>query len=225
MTKTVDKVNIFQSRYTCRAYQKKLVSKELLYQVLEDATKSSSWANSQPWEIFVASGKDLECLQAAYLNSFENGEPMDSEIPRPNNWPEKLEKRMQNFAKEKADKMGIDKDDSQARQEHIRNNLNFFGAPVVMFLCMDKSLTEWSILDIGQVSQSIMLAAKYHGLDTAPAYTTIVYPKHVREILNIPNNLKLVLGITLGYGDSEHPQNTYKTNREPLNNIVHFKGN
>lgn len=220
----MENLNIFKTRYTCRAYEERAVSNNLLIQILEDATRSTSWSNSQPWEIFVASGKILDRLRNAYLSSFESGEPMESEIPRPNSWPPKMEKRMQEFAEEKFGKMGIDRNDTQARKEHIRNNLNFFGAPIVLFLCMDKSLTEWSILDIGQLAQSIMLAAKFHGLDTAPAYTTITYPKHIRRILSVPNDLKIVLGITLGYGDTDNNQNIYKTKRENLENIVHFSG-
>lgn len=214
--------NIFQDRYTCRAYKDQSVSKDLLLKVLEDATRSTSWSNTQPWEIFIASGEKLDNLRKAYLDSFENGEPMESEIPRPDSWPLKFEKRMKEFAKEKFEKLGINRNDTLARQEHVRNNINFFGAPIVLFLCMDKHLTEWSILDIGQLAQSIMLAAKFHGLDTAPAYTTVTYPKHLRKYLNIPDNLKIILGITLGYGDIDHIQNIYRTKRERLENIVHF---
>ncbi len=214
--------NIFQDRYTCRAYKDQSVSKEILIEILKDATRSTSWSNSQPWEIFIASGEKLEKLRNAYLTSFENGETMESEIPRPNGWPSKIENRMNEFTKEKFEKMGIDRSDTQARQEHIRNNINFFGAPIVLFLCMDKHLSEWSILDIGQLAQSIMLAAKFHGVDTAPAYTTVVYPKHIRKYLNVPDNLKIMLGITLGYGKIDDIQNIYRTRRESLENIVHF---
>ncbi|PEC69945.1 hypothetical protein CON01_31555 [Bacillus thuringiensis] len=221
---TLNETKLFGSRYTCRAYKNIQVDKGLLEKVFVDATKSPSWANSQPWEIFVAGGDKLKELRKAYLTAFKNGVPINSDIPRPQNWPQKLDDRMKQMAIEKFENMGIDRDDTQARQKHIENNFNFFGAPVVAFLCMDVSLSEWSVLDIGQLSQNLMLAAQAHGLDSAPSYTFVTYPDKLREILDIPSHLKIMLGIAIGYGDSEHEQNQYKTSRAPLEEIVYFRG-
>ncbi|TCW47586.1 nitroreductase [Bacillus thuringiensis] len=221
---TLNESKLFQSRYTCRAYKNIQVDREILNKVFTDATKSPSWANSQPWEIFVAGGDTLEELRTAYLTAFKNGISINSDIPRPENWPEKLDNRMKQMAIEKFEQMGIDRDDKEARNKHIENNFNFFGAPVVAFLCMDDSLSEWSVLDMGQLSQSLMLAAQAHGLDSAPSYTFVAYPDKLRGILDIPSHLKIVLGISIGYGDHEHEQNQHKTSRAPLEEVVYFRG-
>ena len=47
----------------------------------------------------------------------------------------------------------------------ITNNYRFFGAPVGMFLFMDKDMGLGSWIDMGIFLQSIMLLAKQHGLD------------------------------------------------------------
>lgn len=220
----MDYPTLFQSRYTCRAYKDKPVSKECLIQVLTEATRAPSWSNSQPWEIFVAAGEKCDELRAAYLESFEKGVPINPDIPRPERWPAQIEARMSQFGAEKMASLGIERDNKEARYAHVKNNYHFFGAPVVAYLCMDKTLSEWSVLDLGQFAQSLMLAAKAYGLDTAPSFTLASYPDLVREILDVPSHLKIVVGIAIGYGDPDHLQNQHKTSRVPLEEVVHFKG-
>ncbi|MCM2534894.1 nitroreductase family protein [Neobacillus pocheonensis] len=83
----MEATKIFFERHTIRKYLDKPVSKELLIEALKDATRAPSWANSQPWEIYVAAGKALEELRMAYLESFENHEPHTPELPTPKVWP------------------------------------------------------------------------------------------------------------------------------------------
>lgn len=220
----MEQSSLFQSRYTCRAYQNKAIAKECLVQVLQDATRAPSWANSQPWEIYVAAGEKLAELRAAYSESFAKGEPVNPDIPRPESWPAHIQARMDQLIAEKFSKIGIARDDQVARHEHLKNNFLFFGAPAVLFLCIDRTLTEWSVFDLGQLSQSLMLAAKAHGLDSAPAFSFVSYPHHLRKILEIPDELKIVVGISIGYGDPDHPQNHYRTRRVALDEVVRWKG-
>lgn len=65
-------------------------------------------------------------------------------------------------------------------------NSRFFGAPVVVYLCMDKSLSTWSVFDLGSLSQSIMLAAQEYNLGSAVAAMLVIYPNLIRKTLDIP---------------------------------------
>jgi hypothetical protein len=42
-----------------------------------------------------------------------------------------------------------------------------------------------------------MLAAKAHGLDSAPAASSVSYPHHIRKVLDIPENKKILLELWL----------------------------
>ena len=64
-------------------------------------------------------------------------------------------------------------------------NQTMFNAPAVIYICMDKILSEWSLYDIGAFSQSIMLAAVEQGLSTIPAITLMLYPDVLRRELKI----------------------------------------
>ena len=215
---------IFFERHTTRKYLDKPVSKGLLTEILTAATRAPSWANSQPWEIYVASGKKLEELRRAYLQSFVNHELHTQDLPTPKVWPEYIDNRMKKSFAESFKSMGIVRDDEAARYKNWKNNYQFFGAPVAIFLCLEHSLTDWSLFDLGMFANSLMLAAKAHGLDSAPAASSVSYPHHIRNVLGIPDNQKIIVGIMIGYADREHPYNQYVSSRVPIEEIVHFRG-
>jgi nitroreductase len=87
---------------------------------------------------------------------------------------------------------------------------------------MDKIHSEWSLYDIGAYSQSLMLAAMEQGLSTIPAITLVVYPDVLRRELNIPEHLKVTIGIAIGYADPENKINNFVSSRSPLGETVRF---
>jgi hypothetical protein len=79
---------------------------------------------------------------------------------RPQTWPLNILKRIDNYMAERFAFLGVKRDDKAGRQAVFSLNYDFFGAPVVIYLCMDKTLTSWSMFDVGAISQNIMLAAR-----------------------------------------------------------------
>jgi nitroreductase len=88
---------------------------------------------------------------------------------------------------------------------------------------MDNSLNDWSLFDLGLIAQSIMLAAEDYGLNTAVAVQFVAYTDVIRAELNIPEHLKIVIGISLGYGDLDHLDNRCRSMRRPIGEVVVFK--
>ena len=217
-------VEALNSRYCCRAFTSEKVSKQKVMGILEAAIRTPSWANTQPWEIYVATGEPLERLRRAYLANHEKNVPTEPDIPRPQSWPPDLQKRMEQLMAGREEIIGITRDDKAAREAMRTANYRFFDAPVVIYLCMDRTLTAWSVFDLGMLSQSIMLAAKGDGLDTAPAVMLIGYPDLIRAELGIPDSLSIVMGIALGFGDINNPTNKFRSPRRLISEIVHIKG-
>ena len=120
--------------------------------------------------------------------------------------------------------LGIDPNDKEARNKMTENNFRFFDAPVVIYACMDRNLSSWSLYDMGLVSQSLMLAAQHYGLNTIPAVLLVAYPDLIRQELNIPEELAIVIGIALGYGDPDSIYNKYITSRRPVEEFVRIIG-
>ncbi len=178
----------------------------------------------QPWEIFVAGGEALGRLRQTYFENFQKGIFGKPDFPAPQTWPPDLQKRMDKFVAERYDALGIKRDDKAAMLALFEANFRFFGAPVVIFLCMDRTLTQWSFFDIGMLAQSIMIAAQEYGLGTIPAYMMAIYPDMIRAELEIPEDLSIVIGVALGHGDPKHPQNKFRSSRRTIDEVVRFKG-
>jgi nitroreductase len=220
----MDILEALESRFTCRAFKPDPVKQETIIKVMEEATRSPSWANTQPWEIFVAGGDVLERIRRAYMDYFSRDEPSDPDIPLVEKWPAAHDERIKELGIKRYQHLGIRREDKADRNASWRLNFKFFDAPSVIYLCMHESLSEWSMFDMGAISQSIMLAALANGLDTAPAVNLVVYPRIIREEMKIPNDLSIVFGIAIGYKDSKSIQNSFRSSRRPLDDVVRLKG-
>ncbi|MHB1391056.1 MAG: nitroreductase [Thermoleophilia bacterium] len=212
------------SRYTCRAFKPEPLRREVLAGIFEAALHAPSWANTQPWEIYVAGGETLAALRQACLDNFHNGVEAHADLPRPEQWPAVFQKRMQSLGAARFKSLGMDRADEASRQKMSENNNRFFGAPAVAWLCMDKTLSQWSIHDLGMMAQSIMLAAQERGVASAIAYNLVIYPDLIRPALEIPDDLAVIIGIALGYADTGSVQNSFRSPRRPLDEVVRFRG-
>lgn len=133
-------------------------------------------------------------------------------------------KRMKELGIKLYKHLGISKGDREAINASWKLNFKLFGAPIVIYLCMHETLSEWSMFDLGSLSQSIMLAAQEYGIDSAPAVNLVAYSKIIRKAIEIPDELRIVIGIALGYKDNDSPQNTFISSRRPLDEVVHLNG-
>lgn len=209
-----------KSRFTCRSFKADPVSEDKIKQILEDALHSPSWANTQPWEIYVANATKLEKIKADYLEYFNQNQPRNPDVEIARTWPDKYQKRIKELANEMFNHIKISEEEE--KNASWRNNFEFFGAPAVIYLCMDKNLGEWSMFDMGALSQSIMLSATEAGLDSAPAINLVVYPEILRRELKIPEELSIVFGIALGYKNQNSPQSSFRSSRRPLDEVVKY---
>lgn len=204
------------ARHSIRAFLPDPVEQEKLTAVLEAAAQAPSWANSQPWEAFVATGDTLARIKEKYQKKYAEKAPAAQEIPHPAEWPESARKRQKQLGPDMV------RDCGDAAEQFGLLNRALFNAPAVVYLCMDKILSPWSLFDMGAYSQSLMLAAIEQGLSTMPAIMLVYYPDVVRSELNIPDNLKIVIGIAIGYADKDNRINDFVSSRSPLSETVHF---
>lgn len=216
-------LDAINSRYSVRAFKQEEVNKETLMQIFEAATKAPSWADTQPWEIYVAGGEALNRLRREYLVHYKKGTPSVLDLPRPLDWPAAPKQRMMENMDQRFTAMGIDRDDKQAREVNVRRNYEFYGAPHVVYLCLDITLTPWSYFDLGALSQTIMLAAQEFGVASIPAVSLVAYPELIRQELEIPENLMILIGIALGYEDPENIVNKPRSLRRSLEEVVRTK--
>ncbi len=220
----MDVIEALKSRVSIRAFTPQPVSKETVLKIMEAATRAPSWSNTQPWEIYVAGGESLERIRRGSIAGFENRAPRAPDLALPQQWPEALRQRSEEVGTLRFQAMGIAREDKAARHALSALNYALFHAPAVVFLCMDRTLTPWSILDIGMLAQSIMLAAREYDVDTMPAVNLVMYPSLIRAELGIPVDQMVLFGIALGYRDPQQPVNHFRSPRRPVQEVVRFKG-
>ena len=196
-------------RRSIRAFLSKPVEKEKLLAVCEAAMHTPSWANSQPWEVFIAVGDTLERIKKEYAACYAHHAEQCPDTPRPTVWPEAALKRREQLHSD------MQRDCGEAVKQFGKLNQTMFNAPAVMYLCMDKVLSEWSLYDIGAYAQSVMLAAAEWEIGTIPAMTLTLFPDILHRELNIPDNLKVTIGIAIGYEDAQNAINRFTSARVP----------
>ena len=211
-----------ETRVSFRAFQPTAIPKETIERVLQAASKSPSYTNTQPWEVAVVTGRKKEELSRIIHEMAESGTAPHPDLAAPKVWPAELERRFREHGARRFKAIGIERENEQQRKELRLLNFKFYGAPCVLFLFMDSTLTSWSVFDMGLFTQTLALAAHSFGLGTCLQASIANYPDAVREFLGIPKTKLLVLGISIGYPDLEAPINAYQSSRVSLQDFVRW---
>jgi len=148
--------------------------------------------------------------------------PPRPDFPFPALWPEALQNRLTNHRLKRFAALGIDANDHEQMQASYRRNFKFFDAPCGVFLGLDQSLTSWSMFDLGLFVHGLLMALHAEGLGGCPQAALAAYPDIVRKKLAIAENIKIVLGVSLGYPDHQAAINQYKTQRIDLLDFVRW---
>jgi nitroreductase len=225
----VELLKAIKDRKSIRSFKSNAVPKRALLHILRTASRAPSGLNCQPWEFFVARGKVLEHLKNACLSAHRSGEAKMPDLPvyRMKGIVPQLDgifnQRRVALGKQIFSLLGIDKEDKEGQTKWVENMVRFYDAPAVLIIAIDKSLRDdWPILDIGLVSQNILLAAQEYGLGTCIMRAIVDYPFLIRKIVGIPESKRIVVGIAIGYPDASHPINSLRTEREEVQRIVTF---
>ncbi len=218
----MEAVECIKTRKSIRKFRHDPVPKNILTEIINTAQWSPSYKNSQPWEVVIVSGKKKEELSNLLVRLLEEGKTPEPDIPEALSWPPDIEERINEHMKKRGALLGIDLNSPEIKKKFKAANFRFYGAPHGIFLFHDSSLNEWSIFDIGLFAQSLMLAAHAHGLGAVPQAFLTDYSLEVKQFLGIPDSKRLVLGISIGYPDTENAINAYRTTRVETEKILRW---
>jgi len=227
----MDVVQAIKERKSIRAFKPDQVPLDLLKNILEHAMRAPSWANTQPWEFAVVTGKKLKTIQDAFVNrgaaAMQN---LQSEVARPYDFPEPYSSRIKKMqAKERRGRTTEMKPEEM--EERMLINFRNYGATTCIYLLIDKNYLQqekginvWGMYDSGSIVQNIMLLAVNYGLGTIAQAMAVVYPDIIHKELGIPKDKLVALGIAIGYPDWDNEINKDFRDREPLDTIARFYG-
>ncbi|MBU5242006.1 nitroreductase [Lactococcus lactis] len=204
------------NRISIRDFKDKQISKEILKTIVSDAQQAPSWANSQPWRVYIATGDTMKEIQKSHITKTEAGlkENSDLAVKDIKEWGELPWSNMSTWL----DKVGSD----ETMTDFTAANVRLWNSPAMAYITVPKTTPVWSIYDAGSFAQTLMLSATDHGLDSMVAYENIKYPDEIRKNLGVSEEEIIVAGIALGYR-SENKINNFTNNRLTTEKILTIK--
>ncbi|MBI5568675.1 MAG: nitroreductase [Desulfomonile tiedjei] len=206
----MDLLDTLRGRRSVRAFRDEPISRQLLEQVLLDASHAPSAINMQPWEVHMVVGEERKRLSRRLLRAFgERSLTCAPASTRP------LADKFMARARECADLMGplIQQMGYDFKGYVNEGSLGFYGAPAVALLFLDDSFGPERMTDIGLFAGYLILAAAGHGLASCPIGLVKAYEDEIKDHLNIPESKILLLAVALGFPDPTAAVNEFKSPR------------
>ncbi|MBW2137163.1 MAG: nitroreductase [Deltaproteobacteria bacterium] len=213
-----------EGRRSYRAFLEKDVDRAVLEKVMGAANRSPSYRNSQPWEVFIVAGEKRDRLAERLTRAAISGETPSSALPTPKEWPGALSKRMEEHTLLRLRAIGIDPDDEGKVRESGLRNYRFYDAPCAIFVGMHGPLAYWSVYDLGSFVHGILLSLEAQGLGGCPQASVTRYGNIIKEELSIPEEIEIIIAISVGYPDPDAPVNAYKSKRREEAEFVRWYG-
>jgi nitroreductase len=218
------------SRMSARAFTQQAVSRELITEILQVASRAPSGTNTQPWKVYVLQGATRDALVdkvcAAHEAMRANPEVAKQYTEQYDYYPEKwvspyIDRRREN-GWSLYGLLGIGKADKDRMHEQQQRNFKFFDAPVGLMFTIDPIMGRGSLFDYGMFVQNIMLAARARGLHTCPQAAWNGFHSIILPHIGAGEGEMMVCGMALGYADEGDKVNTLVTPRVPVNEFTHW---
>jgi nitroreductase len=226
----VDIIEAIRTRRSIRVFKPDPVPKNILQELLDLSRWAPSGGNVQPWHFVVLAGESLAKITARLVEKATTWDGKDyaetrPDLPRTGSYSKLLAPRRQQLkALQDPIRYPPGTKNLEAKQlEHREHMLRFFDAPAVIIICADDRGPN-SIISIGAVAQTICLAAITYGLGTCIMGIPVLWPDIFREFLNISKDRAIATSIAIGYPDLLAPINTFVRPREPLDDLLEWRG-
>ncbi|HKT04845.1 MAG TPA: nitroreductase [Rugosimonospora sp.] len=216
---------IARRRHCQRAFLDRPVPREVLADVLRLAGNAPSTRNGQPWRVAVVCGAARDRLAAELCAAFDADVPAQADYPNRPIVPDPVaEERAVVAGRGVLLAKGIARDDRPARRAHLRDNLNFYGAPVAMVFHLASPSPPGAFLELGLFLQHVLLGLVAAGLGGCPQYSVAGYPQVLRRCLDLGDDRLIVCGLSVGYPDPAAPVNAFVPPRAALREYTQWHG-
>ena len=211
---------IVRERRSIRAFTSEEVSRETIEDVFGAALRAPSNCNTQPWFVHVVTGAKLERLREMLPQAFMAGD-VAPDFPYDGVYEGVYKDRQYGAARALYDALGIPREEKAKRQEWFLGNFRFFDAPAVAFFMLPDGFGLREACDLGMFAQSVMLGLTARGMGSCPQTALGFMAKQVREVLEIPEDHKLMFGLSFGV-PVDTPINDVVTDRMTTSEALTF---
>jgi nitroreductase len=215
----MDTLKTIRERRSARAFQPVPVSAAKVEEILKLTVNAPSANNLQPWEFVVVMDEERERLSRRLLKAYKEKQiSCGSGAVKP--LPQAI--KMRGVSTLEAMKPYAEKTGSSVESLVNEGSCNFYGAPAAVIICIDDCFSSRQMVDVGTAVGYMALAAHACGLATCPIGLITDYAEEIKELLNIPDNKRVVIGVALGYADKENPMSQFKSSRADLRELVRW---
>ena len=176
----------------------------------------------QPWVPHVVSGPALERLRDALVAAGLERRPIEPDWPADGVYHGVYRQRQVDAARALYGAMGVQRHDTEARYRAYVRNHAFFGAPHAVFVFMQQPFDTREATDIGMYAQTLMLALTSRGIASCAQGALGLFPPIVRRHLELPEDHRLLFGISFGYEDPAEKANSARVARVAVDEAVRF---
>ncbi|MFE9680819.1 nitroreductase [Streptomyces sp. NPDC006285] len=196
----MDVYEAVDSRRAVRAFSDEPIPKGVLDRVLAAAARAPSSGNLQPWHVYVVTGEPLAELKRHATARALAGDPGDErEYPMyPAGLASPYLDRFSAAAAQRYEALGIDRDDLDRPRKIAALNADAFGAPVVLFCYLDRTVGPGQWGDAGMYLQTVMLLLRAEGLHSCPQVMWTMFRRTVSRTVGADDGLVLFCGVSVG---------------------------
>lgn len=215
-----------EQRKSVRAFKNKPVPRNLVEEILTLAARAPSNSNIQPWKVHALTGDIKSQLsQAVFERAAKSpgGDPADVHIFPPG-LGEPWRQRRSDCGERMYSALGIEREDKKARFAQGAKNLTFFDAPVGLIITLDRSLGDLQFLDCGIFAAHIALLAQERDLATCMQAAWSMWSVTIRETLSLSEDEMVLMGISLGYPDTDNVASNIAQPRIELDDYATLHG-
>jgi len=218
----METLEAIETRRSTRSFRPDPIPGDIMKKLLQAASKSPSYTNTQPWEVVVVSGQKRNELAEKLLTLATAKAPTCADLPIPKGWPAAIDERAREHGARRLSTLGLARDDVEGREKLRLMNFEFYGAPCAVFLFMDGPLGEWSIFDMGLFAENLILAAHSLGVESCLQASVTNYAPEIKKFLGIAESKKMVICIALGYPNENAVLNTYSGIKQKPDAFTHW---
>ena len=211
---------LLEDRWSCRAFDSREVPRELIERLLITSQRSASWCNTQPWQVIVTSGRATERLRNALCEHVRVRPEQAFDFSPPAQYTGVYRDRRRESGWQLYEAVGVTRGDREASARQAFENFRFFGAPHVAVITTDAEQGTYGAVDAGLYVATFLIVARSLGIATIPQAALAGRSDFFRDYFQIPDDRKVLLGISFGYADEAHPANSYRTSRAQLEQVV-----
>ena len=215
----MDLIKAMNKRRSTRAFMERPVEQKTLESLLNVAVQAPSAINLQPWELTVVSGKEKQRLSRLLVKRMKERN-ISCGPGAKNPLSETFMERQRGLLNTIMPHLP----ENTVFQDFINEgSCNFYGAPTAIIISIDQVFSSARLTDIGVLVGYLVLAAHGLGLSTCPIGLITAFDEDIKEELSLPDEKQVVIGVAVGYADSDSPINRGRSERAPLKDVVKWR--